>query len=673
MPDTGFDVEFKDVHKSYGQLEALRGVSLSIRRGELLTLLGPSGCGKTTLLRILAGFVRPTEGEVWLAGERIDGVPPAKRNVGLVFQNYSLFPHMTVFDNCAFGLQMRHLDRAAIRERVREVLELVHLAEYAGAYPSQLSGGMQQRIALARVIAIQPRALLLDEPFGAIDRRLRDEMQVEVKKLQQKLGITTLFVTHDQQEALIMSDRIVVMNEGLVEQEGMPLAIYDSPRTRFVAGFLGMENLLPVAGRASNGRARRRAHGGGCRADRAPSWRAAGRTGDPGVPCGMRQRGKERGRRCRRRGRRALPERLGRGDPGVHHQPGIPRGLRGEAAGRHGGLRRGAADGSLPRVHARGSADRDPERGPLRAAPGKRDSVMTGKRRPRPVADFKTVPTHSLVLILLPTIVIIAFFLASYGSFIVLSFREMVPGTSQATGTWSLASYRRFFRDTVYPYFMFQTLYRAAQVAVIGLVIAYPLAYCVARTASKALRQLMMSAMIIPLLVGGITIVYAWMVLLGNAGLVNMALKALGIVKTSVRFLYNWTGVVICLVYFVVPYAAFSLIGPIRNVPRTLEEAAVNMGASRLDGLPADRVPPDPARRRGGRLPDLLPGAQRLPVPHDARRRQGEDDVQHHLRDHLRHLRLPLRGNARHDPAGRLDRRGGHHDPAAARGAEDPQ
>jgi ABC-type Fe3+/spermidine/putrescine transport system ATPase subunit len=247
MPDTGFDVEFKDVHKSYGPLEALRGVSISIRRGELLTLLGPSGCGKTTLLRILAGFVRPTEGEVWLAGERIDGVPPAKRNVGLVFQNYSLFPHMTVFDNCAFGLQMRHLDRAAIRERVREVLDLVHLAEYAGAYPSQLSGGMQQRIALARVIAIQPRALLLDEPFGAIDRRLRDEMQVEVKKLQQKLGITTLFVTHDQQEALIMSDRIVVMNEGLVEQEGMPLAIYDSPRTRFVAGFLGMENLLAVA------------------------------------------------------------------------------------------------------------------------------------------------------------------------------------------------------------------------------------------------------------------------------------------------------------------------------------------------------------------------------------------------------------------------------------------
>jgi putative spermidine/putrescine transport system ATP-binding protein len=246
MPQPEFDVQFKGVHKLYGTLEALHDVSISIRRGELLTLLGPSGCGKTTLLRILAGFVRPTQGEVWLAGERVNDVPPAKRNVGLVFQNYSLFPHMTVFDNVAFGLQMRHLDRLTIETRVREVLEMVHLLEYIKAYPSQLSGGMQQRIALARVIAIQPRALLLDEPFGAIDRRLRDEMQVEVRKLQQKLGITTLFVTHDQQEALIMSDRIVVMNAGRVEQEGMPLSIYDSPRTRFVAGFLGMDNLLDV-------------------------------------------------------------------------------------------------------------------------------------------------------------------------------------------------------------------------------------------------------------------------------------------------------------------------------------------------------------------------------------------------------------------------------------------
>jgi ABC-type Fe3+/spermidine/putrescine transport system ATPase subunit len=242
-----FDIEYKGVHKFFGTHQAVKDVSISIRRGELLTLLGPSGCGKTTLLRILAGFVRPTKGEIWLGGERINDIPPARRNVGLVFQNYSLFPHMTVFDNVAFGLQMRHMNTVAIHNRVEEVLDLVHLLDYARAFPSQLSGGMQQRVALARVVAIHPRALLLDEPFGAIDRRLRDEMQVEVRKIQQKLGITTLFVTHDQQEALIMSDRIVVMNKGHVEQEGMPLSIYDAPRTRFVAGFLGMDNIIPVS------------------------------------------------------------------------------------------------------------------------------------------------------------------------------------------------------------------------------------------------------------------------------------------------------------------------------------------------------------------------------------------------------------------------------------------
>jgi putative spermidine/putrescine transport system permease protein len=200
----------------------------------------------------------------------------------------------------------------------------------------------------------------------------------------------------------------------------------------------------------------------------------------------------------------------------------------------------------------------------------------------RQPADFKTVPTRSLVLILLPTLLIIALFLASYGSFILLSFREMKPGTTTVTGNWSLASYRRFFRDTVYPYFLFQTLYRSAQITLIGLLLAYPLAYCVARTASNLLRQLMMSAMTIPLLVGGITIVYSWLVLLGNAGLVNLGLTSLGILKKPARFLFNWKGVIICLVYYVIPFAAFSLIGPIRNVPRTLEEAAVNMGASRL-------------------------------------------------------------------------------------------
>jgi putative spermidine/putrescine transport system permease protein len=207
-----------------------------------------------------------------------------------------------------------------------------------------------------------------------------------------------------------------------------------------------------------------------------------------------------------------------------------------------------------------------------------------GARKPiRIESDFKAIPTKTLVVILLPTIAIIALFLAGYGSFILMSFREMIPGTSSMVeGKWTLGNYARFFRDFVYPYFLFETIYRSLQVTVLGLLIAYPLAYCIARTSSKVVRQIIMMTMVIPMLVGGITIVYSWLVLLGNVGLVNTGLKALGILGKPIRFLYGWSGVIICLVYFLIPYAAFSLVGPIRNVPRSLEEAAVTLVASKL-------------------------------------------------------------------------------------------
>jgi len=237
-------VEFRNIRKVYGGNEALSNVSISIKQGELLSLLGPSGCGKTTLLRILSGFASPTEGDILVDGQRLNAIPPNKRNVGMVFQNYSLFPHMTVYENVTFGLQMRKLDANTIKKRAMEALDLVHLADLCDNYPSWLSGGMQQRVALARVLAIQPRVLLLDEPFGALDRRLKDEMQVEVRKLQQMLKITTLFVTHDQREALTISDRIAVMNYGNIEQEGQPVEIYDRPQTKFVADFFGIPNLI---------------------------------------------------------------------------------------------------------------------------------------------------------------------------------------------------------------------------------------------------------------------------------------------------------------------------------------------------------------------------------------------------------------------------------------------
>ncbi len=232
------------VGKRFDAFEAVREVSLSLPKGALLALLGPSGCGKTTLLRMIAGFVEPTAGRIAVGGDDVTALAPEKRRMGMVFQNYALFPHMTVRANVAFGLELRGVRGAELERRVRQALELVKLDWLAGRYPSQLSGGQQQRAALARVIAIEPVLLLLDEPFGALDRNLRESMQVELRKLQQSLHITTVVVTHDQSEAWTLADRVAVMNAGRVEQLGAPEEIYDRPATPFVAGFTGVSNLV---------------------------------------------------------------------------------------------------------------------------------------------------------------------------------------------------------------------------------------------------------------------------------------------------------------------------------------------------------------------------------------------------------------------------------------------
>ncbi len=215
-----------------------------MRHGELLTILRPSGSGKTTLLRVVAGFEDPTDGHVYLKGEDITFLPPAKRDIGMVFQNYALFPHMTVAENISFPLEMRKTAKAEIKKRVDWALGIVELAGYEARLPKQLSGGQQQRVALARAIVFDPRILLLDEPFGALDRKLREQIQLEVRRLQQKLKLTALFVTHDQEEALILSDRIAVMNGGRIEQLGTSYEIYERPVNRFVADFIGVSNLF---------------------------------------------------------------------------------------------------------------------------------------------------------------------------------------------------------------------------------------------------------------------------------------------------------------------------------------------------------------------------------------------------------------------------------------------
>ena len=239
-------VVLQGVERRYGDVVALAALDLTIHDGEFLTLLGPSGCGKTTTLRIIAGFVDPSVGRVLIDGRDVVHLPPNKREVGMVFQNYALFPHLTVGDNIAFGMKQRGASKAERATRVAELLDLIQLAGYEARYPAELSGGQRQRVAIARAVAHPPAILLMDEPLGALDLKLREAMQQELRTLQRKLGITTLYVTHDQIEAMVMSDRIVVMKDGRVEQVGTPDDIYMRPATRFVASFVGSINFLAV-------------------------------------------------------------------------------------------------------------------------------------------------------------------------------------------------------------------------------------------------------------------------------------------------------------------------------------------------------------------------------------------------------------------------------------------
>ena len=253
MQDTLLSLQH--ISKNFGEGDVLRDISLDVARGEFVTLLGASGCGKTTTLRIISGLETPDEGSVILNGKDVTDLPPEKRPVNTVFQSYALFPHMTIFDNIAYGLRMKKTPKDEIRKKVTEMLDLVELGGFEKRYPSQLSGGQKQRVAIARALINRPRVLLLDEPLGALDLKLRKQMQIELKRLQRKLDITFIYVTHDQEEALTMSDRIAIMHDGVLEQVDVPKMIYEKPETRFVATFIGETNLFEgyVAGKSEDG------------------------------------------------------------------------------------------------------------------------------------------------------------------------------------------------------------------------------------------------------------------------------------------------------------------------------------------------------------------------------------------------------------------------------------
>lgn len=239
-----YDLELKGISKNYGKVIAVDDLILNVKVGEFMTLLGPSGCGKTTVLRSILGLEKPDKGDIIIKGKLVNDVPTYKRNIGLVFQNYALFPHMTIFENLAFGLKIRRVPTKEIKDRVRKYLELIQLPEIQDRYPHQLSGGQQQRVALIRSVIIEPALLLLDEPLSNLDLKLRVQMRVELTRIQKELGITTIYVTHDQNEAMSMSDRIAVMDGGKIKQVGTPREIYDHPQNRFVAEFIGESNIF---------------------------------------------------------------------------------------------------------------------------------------------------------------------------------------------------------------------------------------------------------------------------------------------------------------------------------------------------------------------------------------------------------------------------------------------
>jgi putative spermidine/putrescine transport system ATP-binding protein len=242
----GHSLSLEQILHRFGAMVALRDINLNIEPGEFISLLGPSGCGKTTLLRIISGFLTPTSGQIRIDGQSVGGLTPNQRGVGIVFQNYALFPHMSVWDNIAYGLRAKGMPRGRVSNKVGEMLELVQLGHLAKRYPSELSGGQQQRVAIARALAVEPKLMLLDEPFSALDKNLRLDMQIEIRRLLMEQGVTAVLVTHDQEEAMSMSDRIAVMSQGEIHQFASPSQIYDKPETLFVSTFVGTCNLMPI-------------------------------------------------------------------------------------------------------------------------------------------------------------------------------------------------------------------------------------------------------------------------------------------------------------------------------------------------------------------------------------------------------------------------------------------
>ena len=555
------------VSKRFGSITVLKDCSLNIAEGEIVTLLGASGCGKTTLLRCIAGFWEAEAGKIEIDGHDVGGLPVNRRPVGVVFQSYALFPHLTVARNVGYGLRMRGTPRSEIDARVREVLETVSLADFADRYPAQLSGGQQQRVAVARVLILQPRVLLLDEPFSALDAKLRGTMQVELRQLIKRLGLTAIFVTHDQEEALTMSDRIAVMRAGRIEQVAAPDTVFDFPATAYVADFIGTSNF----------------------------WQAEAAQGRVSLPDGQIVQTDTTGRVQVMTRPHNL--RLSSGDTGpwsgkiafhrtvgalVEYHVDMPDGTTMQVATMR-------QDRAPPLANRR---SREPVRDRpvlLRGVHGLMSDVTAFQ--PAPNARLSEAILDKLVsgrgiwpavpaIIVLMVVAVVPFVIL-----LSLGFSDIeVSRGAIVSQTLSFAHLTNALSDPLYWITFQRSLMLAINTTLLCLLFGYPVAYLFL-IGGKWTRRLILILTIAPLLTSGIVRTYAWLVILGGRGVVNSTLMSLGLIDQPLRIMNTHWAVLIGMVQIHLPVMILPLIAVMSRHEGGLMEASANLGATRVGTL----------------------------------------------------------------------------------------
>jgi putative spermidine/putrescine transport system ATP-binding protein len=521
------EVSIQALVKRYGDALAVDGLTLKAAEGQFVSLLGPSGCGKTTTLKCIAGFEEITSGRIAFDGHDISRLLPEERDIGMVFQSYALFPHMTVRGNLAFGLEMRRVPRAEMARRVDAALEMVQLTAFADRYPRALSGGQQQRVALARALVIEPRILLLDEPLANLDAKLRDEMRTFIRDLQQRVGITTLYVTHDQGEAMTMSDMVVVMFGGRIAQAAAPREVYDRPASEEVARFVGSANILPAE------------------VDGTGALRFAR---DAATLRPLQPVGTEALLRVMVR-----PEQIGltrADDPAAHVQ--------GRVVARYfnGGHMDYRIASDAGEIAVRSSTAED-------WGPG-----MTGVRRPPPG------------LLLLPAAAAVFFFIVlPYVNVLVMSFRAPSDATPYGDG-YTLSNYAALAGDAYYLQPLFRTLWLGAITAVCCLLLGLPLALHI-HAAGPRLRGFLYALVLSPLLVGIVVRTYGWTILLGNVGVINTLLRDFGLIERPIPLMYNSFGITVALTHVFLPFMVLPILSALQGIDPAVTAAARSLGARR--------------------------------------------------------------------------------------------